>query len=392
VSDIPAVPEPTLARDDWADVLDSVASWLAQFVAYPHEHALRAHALWITHTHFVDVFENSPRIAFLSPEPGSGKSRALEVTEPLVVDPVLTVNVSVAYLFRRIAVKDGQHLPTVLFDEADSVFVAKASENTEAIRGLLNSGYRRGASVGRVVVRGRELIAEEWPSFCPVALAGLGDLPDTLMTRAIVVRMRRRGPGETVMPYRRRVFEAEGAALRDRLTLFATDSKGAVGNARPHLPDGIEDRNADIWEPLIAVADAAGGEWPDHARDAASFMIDEQSHKPATLSIQLLSDIRLAFDERRTISTNELLDILCQMETAPWGTMLKGQRIDSRYLARRLTRFDVSTNNTVRMGAVVAKGYAVEHLADAWARYLPPLESSPEMPEPLPLEPDDEPF
>ena len=85
---------------DGAALLDEVYDFLDRFIAYPSESAHVAHTLWIAHCWFMDHWESTPRIAFLSPEPGSGKSRALEVTEPLVPRPILTVNNTPAYLFR----------------------------------------------------------------------------------------------------------------------------------------------------------------------------------------------------------------------------------------------------------------------------------------------------
>lgn len=372
MNDIPEVYRSALAVDGH-ELMQRVIAWLSRFVAYPAPHALHAHAAWILHTHLADCFDNTPRIAFLSAEPGSGKSRALEVTEPLVIDPVLTVNVSVSYLFRRIAVEEGAPLPTVLFDEVDAVFTKRASESTEEVRGLLNSGYRRGASVGRTVVQGKELRTEEWPSFCPVALAGLDDLPDTLMTRAVVVRMRRRSPSERIEPYRRRVTGAESAALRAEITRWADQVRPGMLDVWPELPEGITDRNADVWEPLIAVADAAGGPWPELLRAAAVEMVAEQGQRPPTVGIRLLADIRTVMAEHPVMRTSDLLAALHGMDTAPWGSMLGGLPIDARYLARRLAKYDIPTSNTVRVGSEVAKGYALHHFADAWARYLPPV-------------------
>jgi len=119
------------------------------------------------------------------PEPGSGKSRALEVTEPPVPRPVHAVNTSPAYLFRKVSDPDGR--PTVLYDEIDTVFGPKAKDN-EDIRGMLNAGHRKGAVAGRCVVRGKIIETEELPAYCAVALAGLDDLPDTLMSRSVVSR------------------------------------------------------------------------------------------------------------------------------------------------------------------------------------------------------------
>jgi hypothetical protein len=136
--------------DSGADLLDDVEAFLARFVVYPAEAARVAHTLWIAHAWFMDRWDSTPRIAFLSPEPGSGKSRALEVTEPLVPRPVHAVNTTPAYLFRKVSDPDGA--PTLLYDEIDTVFGPKAKDN-EDIRGMLNAGHRKGATAGRCVVR-----------------------------------------------------------------------------------------------------------------------------------------------------------------------------------------------------------------------------------------------
>jgi hypothetical protein len=158
---------------DGAKLLNDVHAFLGRFVAYPSEHAQIAHTLWIAHTHLMDCWDSTPRIAFLSPEPGSGKTRALEVSELLVPNPVAAVNVSPAYLFRKVADEAGA--PTLLFDEIDTVFGPRAKENEE-IRGLLNAGHRKGAVAGRCVVRGKEVFTEELAAYCAVAMAGLGYL------------------------------------------------------------------------------------------------------------------------------------------------------------------------------------------------------------------------
>src|ERR1051325_8280295 len=182
-------------------VLQKVYDFLGRFVSYPNEHSHVAHTLWVVHTHMMDAWDSTPRLAFLSAEPASGKTRALEITELLVPHPVATVNVSPAYLFRKVGSEEGA---TILYDEIDTVFGPKAKDN-EDIRGLLNAGHRRGATTGRCVMRGQEAALEELPAYSAVALAGLGWLPDTIMSRSVVIRMRRRHAGEHVQPFRRRI-------------------------------------------------------------------------------------------------------------------------------------------------------------------------------------------
>jgi len=352
---------------DGAAVLRDVETVLRRFVAHPSEAALVAHVLWIAHTHVMDAWETTPRIAFLSPEPGSGKTRALEITELLVPRPVVAVNVTPAYLFRKVA--DGSGRPTVLFDEIDTVFGPQARDNEE-IRGLLNAGHRRGAVAGRCVMRGKIVETEELPAFCAVAMAGLGDLPDTILTRSVIVRMRRRAPGEHVEPYRRRLFEKEGELLRDRLASWARASEDVLSSAWPAMPDGIQDRDADVWEPLLAVADAAGGEWPQRARVSGVSLVSLSKESTPSLGIRLLQDLYTVFDSGELLPTKTILELLLFLPESPWSD-IKGKPLTDSGLARRLGDYGVKSKQ-IRIGSWTGKGYARADFRDAWERYLPP--------------------
>ena len=193
-----ALDQMTLRQDEPSGelVLQQVHQFLGRFVAFPGKHEHAAAALWAVHCHMMDRWESTPRFACLSPEPGSGKTRVLEILELLVPRPVAAINVSPAYLFRRVADENGP--PTMLFDEIDTVFGPKAKENEE-LRAFLNAGHRRGAVAGRCVVRGNTVETEDLPAYCAVAVAGLGWLPDTILSRSVIVRMRRRHAGETVV-------------------------------------------------------------------------------------------------------------------------------------------------------------------------------------------------
>ncbi len=356
---------------DQGCVLDAVEQFLARFVVYPSEHERRAHVLWIAHAWMMDCWESTPRIAFLSPEPGSGKSRALEVTEPLVPRPVHAVNTSPAYLFRKVS--DDAGPPTILYDEIDTVFGPKAKDN-EDIRGMLNAGHRKGATAGRCVVRGNRVETEELPAYCAVALAGLDDLPDTIMTRSIVVRMRRRAPNEKVEPWRLRINGPQAEALYLRLAAWtesiATDLITAM--VWPAMPEGIEDRDADVWEALLAVADLAGGRWPADARASAVTLVTASRGKAHSIGVQLLADIRSVFrsigDDKLT--TDQLVRALSDLEESPWKTIRKGESLDPRGLAVRLSKYGIGSKPQ-RHGETVFKGYSRAQFDDAWNRYLP---------------------
>lgn len=354
---------------DGANLLDDVHGFFCRFVAFPSSHAAVACTLWVAHAHAMEAWESTPRLAFLSPEPGSGKSRALEIAELLVPRPVMAVNMSPAALFRVIAADEG--LPTILFDEVDTVFGPKAKDN-EDLRGLLNAGWRRGTKTYRCAMHGRKVELEAYEAFSGVALAGLGNLPDTILTRSIIVRMRRRAPGERVEPFRRRDHSPDGLALGEQLGQWTAARIETLSEARPAMPIGVEDRPADVWEPLLAIADAAGADWPRLAREAAVALLADAQDSPASLGTRLLGDIRLAFEDRAQMATAELLEALNGMEEAPWGD-LRGKPLDSRQLARLLRPYGVRPE-TIRTSTATPKGYRRDALFDAWERYLPAIQ------------------
>lgn len=263
-----SVQQPT----DGQRMIEETFRFLGRFICYPTPHAQVAHALWIVHAHLMPHWDITPRIAFLSPEPASGKSRALEVTGYLVTNPVHAVNATPAYIFRKVGIEQGV---TVLFDEIDTIFGPKARENEE-LRGLLNAGFQRGAVVGRCVIRNKDVLTEDYPAYGAVALAGLGTIPDTIRTRSVIVRMRRRHADEAVEHFRRRIHGPEGERIRVMIADWAKTFKVTTW---PDLPDGINDRDADLWEPLIAIADSIGGEWPARARDAALALVAAAKEK-----------------------------------------------------------------------------------------------------------------
>ncbi len=355
------------ATSERGSILDDVYVYLGKFVAYPSEAAQVAHCLWVAHTHLMEHWESTPRLALLSPEPGSGKTRAMELTETLVPRPVEAINVTSAYFFRKIS--DPQGLPTILHDEIDTIFGPKAKEHEE-VRGVINAGHRRGASSGRCVMKGRTIETEEFPAFCAVAVAGLGNLPQTILSRSVIIPMRRRAPGEVVQPYRRRIHAPEGHCLRDRLAAWAQHI-GHTLKTNPVMPDGLEDRNADVWEALLAVADAAGGDWPARARVAAVALVAANQGNQPSLGIRLLTDLRDFFETQQVDAawTEEILMALHNLQEAPWGD-LKGKPLDSRKLSNFLRPYGIKSKQ-VKINLVNQRGYDRADLQDAWTRYLP---------------------
>ncbi|WP_390423198.1 DUF3631 domain-containing protein [Streptomyces goshikiensis] len=374
-ADTQTLPASTPTATDGSRLLDEVEAFHRRFNVFPTEAAYVAVALWDAHAHLLDCFDSTPRLAFLSPEPGSGKSRALEIVETLVPQPLVAANASAPVLFRAVSTLENR--PTILFDEVDTIFGPKAGDN-EPLRGFLNAGHHRGAGMWRCVGDGTNQTVQEFPSFCVVAMAGLGSLPDTILTRSVIIRMRRRARNERVQPFRRRLHAPEGHALRDRLAAWADSVRHLVDGVFPDMPDEVTDRPADVWEPLIAVADAAGGEWPTRARAAcAQIVAASKQDDKGSIGIRLLTDLRdHVLNGIERLPTISVLDRLYALEEAPWADM-GGKPLTSRGLAKMLGEYMTGDNKpieprNIKTGGAVLKGYYAADLADAWTRYCPP--------------------
>ncbi|GAA2218809.1 DUF3631 domain-containing protein [Streptomyces indiaensis] len=360
---------------DGAALLDEVEAFHRRFNVFPTEDAYVAVTLWDAHAHLIECFETTPRIAFLSPEPGSGKSRALEIVELLTPRPVSTVSASANALYRLVDSAAG--LPTVLFDEVDTIFGPKAGAD-EALRGFLNAGYRRTTGALRCVGEGSNQNAQIFNSYCAVAMAGLGSLPDTVLTRSVIVRMRKRAPNEKVEPYRQRIHEKQGHVLRDRLAKWADSVREQVTDAWPEMPEGVTDRPADVWEPLLAVADAAGGDWPTRARTACLELVNAaHDNDESSLGVRLLTDLRdKVFCGADRVPTAVILEMLLALEDAPWGDV-DDKPLNSRMLAKLLGQYVTPNNKPIKPRGIrtpsgFPKGYYADDLTDAWTRYCPP--------------------
>src|SRR5262249_50701580 len=155
--------------------------------------------------------------------------------------------------------------------------------------------------------------------------------------------------------YRRRIHAGAGRALCDRLAEWAAGVVDNMAAARPEMPRGVEDRDADVWEPLLAIADAVGGHWPKVAREAAVALVSGAKESEPSLGIRLLADIRIAFGRDDALATKNLLGRLHAMDEAPWNE-LKGKPLNERGLAVRLRQYGVRSKN-IRVGEAVPKGY-----------------------------------
>jgi hypothetical protein len=358
-------PEPWPDPIDGAELLDGIAIAIREHVMLS-DHARVTTALWTLHTYLIDRFLVSPRLGVTSPVKGCGKTLLLDVLGRLVLRPLSTANVTPAAIFRVVEA----HRPTLLVDEADTFL----HENDE-LRGVLN-GNRKGSQVLRTVGDDHEPRAFATYSACVIAL--IGTLPDTLHDRAVTVDLKRRQPSETVEPYRPDRADHLDVLTR-KAVRWAKDHAESIADADPEMPDGVINREADNWRPLLAIADEAGDEWGTRARVAAA-----AAHTAAVMGDEgsrleiLLGDIRDTFREqdRVELSSADLLKALVAIESRPWAELGKARKpLTTNRLARMLKPLGI-TPDTIRDGKTTFKGYYLHRFQEAFERYLPEVGGS----------------
>ena len=364
-------------------VLDHVELYLRDYLSLSTDHDYPTVAAWTAHTHLLPLLDTSPRLAIFSPEYGCGKSVLMEVVGFVSHDPVMLANTSPAFIYRK--VDSAEHAPTLLLDEADTVFTSNAGESAQDLRGLINSGYRRGATVGRVSGPQRDKL-QEFRTFSPLALAGRGrdSVPESVMTRSVIVPMRKMKRGDRLKPWKRRDAEPRGFDLRESLAEWAAVYLDSGPLTYPDLPEAITGRDAEVWEPLVMVADLAGGEWPARLRAAALAQVHagrESDPDAVPWARRLLMDARTVWpDSEQTdrISTADLIDRLNALADSPWsGRSANG--ITPWMLSRWLQDCGIRPGTVRFPNGHISKGYERAGFMDAWERYL----DSP----PIPVEP-----
>jgi Protein of unknown function (DUF3631)/Bifunctional DNA primase/polymerase, N-terminal/Primase C terminal 1 (PriCT-1) len=366
----PAAEPPAMSL---AQTLDAVVAHLSRFVHFGAAAHAEAVALWVAHTHVpLERLEQSPILAVTSAVKQSGKTKLLDVLEFLVRDPWRITRPSESVLFRKI---DRDH-PTVLLDEVDTIFNDK-SGTTEGIRSVFNSGNRRGSKVPRNVPQGKTFALVEFDVFCPKATAGIGGLPDTILDRAIVIGMQRRSRLEPLERLRERRSRELGTPLRDALSFHVSEIEDLTLPDEV-LPPELDDRAQDGWEPLLAIADVAGGHWPGSARRAAVAIHRSRVAADDTHALRLLHDCRTVFESSAVdfLPTAELRAALIALDQSPWSD-IHGKEITPHYMGKLLRAFLIESSRHRPFGVGnPIHGYFRATFRDAWDRYAsPPPES-----------------
>lgn len=359
--------EPWPEAVDGAALLDELRTTIGRFIVCNGETAVAA-ALWIAFTWFADVVQVAPLGMITAPERRCGKTQLLSLIGSVARRPLVASNISPAATFRVIEA----HSPTLLIDEADAFL-----RDNEEMRGVLNSGHtRQSAYVIRTV--GDDHEPKQFSTWGPKAISGIGHLHETLMDRSVVMELRRKLPSERV----ERLRHAEPGLFQRQArkpARLAEDHSDAIRWARPELPDALNDRAQDNWEPLLAIADLAGAHWPRLARDAA-LRISGGEHESKSLTAELLEDVREVFEARKStrMRSTDLLAALVEDDERPWATYNRGRPMSPHQLSKRLSEYGIRPK-TQRMGADRGKGYDLADMRDAFDRYLAGAETPPKI-------------
>jgi putative DNA primase/helicase len=348
---------------DGATLLDELVSTIRKYVILgtPESHAA---ALWILFTHCFSAATFSPRLAVTSPEKRCGKTTLLKILLAACPHALPSSNVSVATLYRIIQTQR----PTLILDELDSFL-----PGNEWLRGILNSGHDpQFAFVLRCA--SDEHAPKSYSTWTPIALGLIGKLPETLEDRSIEIRMRRKLPAEKAERFRKQQIAEIKSTLLHKCARWAYDNLAALrGQEPPPPPEALNDRAADSWEPLFAIAKVAGGAWPERACQAA-VALAQANGEGESIHTRLLSDLRMLFGEHgaAAIASRDICEALAQIEDGPWPAFNKGKPLTQAQLARLLKPFGVSPLSIRPEGAPnrTAKGYKLADLQDPFARYL----------------------
>jgi hypothetical protein len=354
--------------------LDATTAFLLKYIKFPEDWHANMIAIWVAYSYVWKAFYCTPYLMSRGPEQNCGKTQVLRCLLALcdnVLGDSLIVSISEAALFRSVSADQ----PVLLIDEVDKFF---AHGGEDPIVGVLNSGYQYGAVCIRCI--GQSAKPEKFGTFCPKAFAGIGNMVDeTTASRAIHIHMARQDPGDRAAIFRPREIPAEVAHIRTFLAIWAKQSFEALHRARPIVPEEIKDgRQIDIVEPLLAVADMAGPEWADKAREAAVAAFSQQVEDSE--GTKLLRSIRAVFEEKTVskITSFDLIGRLIAEESeAPWAS--KWERDYSKgnwhgaagWIARTLKRYGIEPKNIRTGDDEVHKGYVHGDFARAWKKYLP---------------------
>ena len=368
-------------NEPWAEsvagdaLLDALRAHLKRHVVLA-EHTDVALALWILLTWVFEAFDITPYLCISSPTRRCGKTLLMTLLYWLCQRAKKNDSMSKAAIYRSV----DKDKPTLILDEVGWVV-----DQRDERQNILCGGFERNGYAETCEGEGADITTKLWSTFCPKAFGLIGKLTATLMDRSIEIPMKRKLK-EKVERLRRRDND-DHARLRRMCCRWGKDNIEALSKAAPALPAALNDRAADFWEPLLAVAAEAGGTWVKLATEAAlKLSAGAGAGAAEEKGEELLRDIKVAFQAAATtafpaaFTTKTLLaSHLCAATERPWATWNKGKPISDRQVAKLLREFSIFSQNVQKSetGEAQAKGYRLAQFEDAFQRYLSPENSGP---------------
>jgi len=353
--------------------LDRIDHFIRRFLILPNESDYTIVSLWIAHTYFTHKIKTTPRLAIISPEYGCGKSRVLEVLESLTFKGEKLDHHTRSYLMRTVDLirEEFSRSPTLLIDEIDSVF-RKNSEEGEATRAFANTGYRATGFYG-ITEGDSKKTPTKFKTFAPMALAGKGEvLPESVMTRAVIIRLQRRMGNEYIEDFLTDLVAFEAEELSEELLNWSDYRAQDISTLNPDLP--VRDRDREVWLPLFIMAHLAGEEWIKRAEIALANIQEAKSDNTLPRERELLSDLWKIFQrqDKDKIKSAAIILALIEMPDSEWDTYNFGKPINERALAKKLRTYGIKPAQIRFENGQGAKGYYRSEVESAVKRYLEP--------------------
>lgn len=341
--------------------LDYIAEEAKGHVIFQDPSDADAIALWVASSYLLDQWVLFPKLLINSPERECGKSTALQIVEAFVRNGRIASSITPSAVYRFIE----SCAPTLLIDEAD-----RSLRGNEELNGIINAGHTRRTATKMLSVKGED---GEWKPvelslWCPQVIAGIGEFEDTLMSRSIVIGLRRKLTSEQVRRMHIRYFEEQDFV---RKFLFEWSEGALPSTAELVLPPQAGNRMQDNWEPLFRVASMAGGTWDTRALRAFDVIeVQRKSDKVTSSGSELLADIReiLKDEIAPEVASNALLGKLLDHHDSDWMAANQGRSITGKWLAKTLKLYGVRPQRRAACNV-----YLLADLEEAFKRYLPPL-------------------
>lgn len=354
--------EPWADPVDGASLADEIRDRLRAHVVFGAAGDADAAAVWIVGTYLMGTWRLWPRLMVTSPTKQCGKSTLLEVLDAMVQRGFIAANASPAAIFRAIEAWQ----PTLLLDEADTWMA-----QNEELAGVLNSGHtRRTARVIRVQEVKGEHLPVAFSTWCAMGIAGIGAQRDTLMSRSIVISLRRRLPEEVVerLPHD---LHARLLRIRRQIARWADDHAVTLAAMVTEPPDCGDDRRRDNWTPLHRIAAVLGGAWPERIATAYAAQAQDHDDDAEPAGIMMLRDMAEIFAARgaERIATNEIVGELLALEDRPWMELRHGKPITAQSVARQMKPYGIKVA-VKKLGGTATRVYLRADIDAAAARYV----------------------